>query len=208
MEQGSQEWFAARCGHVTASRIADVMAQIKTGEAAARSDYRADLVAERLTGQPQESYSNAAMQWGVEQEPIARSAYEVERGEMVEQVGFIIHPSIKWSGASPDGLVGDDGLVEIKCPNTKTHIEYSVTGKIPRKYILQMQWQMECTGRKWCDFVSYDPRMPEGMRLWIKRVDRDYETIQNIKQEVIAFLDGVQQAIDKLNLIYGVANHG
>ena len=186
MEQGSQEWFEARLGHVTASCIADVMAQIKTGEAAARANYRAQLVAERLTRQPQESYSNAAMQWGIDNEPFARSAYEIANGVMVDQVGFVKHPTIEFAGASPDGLISDDGMIEIKCPNTQTHIDYCVTGNIPRKYVLQMQWQMECTGRKWCDFVSYDPRMPAHMQLFVKRMSRDQQLIESIKTEVIA----------------------
>ena len=202
LDQGSAEWLAARAGMITASRIADLMAKTKTGESASRSNYRAQLVAERLTGKPQDSFSNAAMQWGTEQEPMARSAYEILRGEMIEQVGFVPHPEIEKSGASPDGLIGSDGLIEIKCPNTATHIEYAVSGKPPTKYLLQMLWQMECTGRKWCDFVSYDPRMPPDMQLFIVRINRDDERINEIKTEVIKLNSEIADQINKLGKVF------
>lgn len=201
-DQGSPEWLAARSGMITASRIADLMAKIKTGESASRANYRAQLVAERLTGKPQESFSNAAMQWGTEQEPMARSAYEILRGEMIEQVGFCPHPEIEKSGASPDGLIGADGLIEIKCPNTATHIEYAVSGKPPSKYLLQMLWQMECTGRKWCDFVSYDPRMPPDMQLFVVRINRDDERIKEIKTEVIKLNSEIADQISQLDKVF------
>lgn len=202
LDQGSAEWLAARAGMITASRIADLMAKTKTGESASRGNYRAQLVAERLTGKPQDSFSNAAMQWGTEQEPMARSAYEILRGEMIEQVGFVPHPEIDKSGASPDGLIGNDGLIEIKCPNTATHIEYAVSGKPPTKYLLQMLWQMECTGRKWCDFVSYDPRMPPDMQLFIVRINRDDERINEIKTEVIKLNSEIADQINKLGKVF------
>lgn len=201
-DQGSAEWLAARAGMITASRIADLMAKTKTGESASRANYRAQLVAERLTEKPQESFSNAAMQWGTETEPLARSAYELLRGVMVDQVGFVPHPTIELSGASPDGLIDDDGLIEIKCPNTATHIEYAVTGKPPTKYLLQMLWQMECTGRRWCDFASYDPRMPESMQLFVVRVHRDEEKLAEIKQEVIKLNAEISEQIDKLRKVF------
>lgn len=199
MIQGSEEWFSARCGKVTASRIADVMATIKSGEAASRRNYRMQLVVERLTGQPAESYTNGAMQRGIELEPEARRAYEFMADVSVAKVGFINHPTIPMSGASPDGLVGEDGLVEIKCPNTATHIDYMMAGAPPTNYLLQMQWQMECTGRKWCDFVSYDPRLPIDLQLFIVRVDRDVSLIEKIKAEVVKFLDEVSATVDTLN---------
>lgn len=198
MNQGTAEWLAARAGLITASRIADMMAKTKTGESASRANYRAQLVAERLTGKPQESFTNAAMQWGTDQEPMARSAYEIRHGVMIEQVGLIHHPSIHMSGASPDGLIGDEGLIEIKCPNTATHIEYAVSGKPPTKYELQMLWQMECTGRKWCDFVSYDPRMPEDMQLFIVRLDRDEKRIEEIRAEALKLNAEIEEQITKL----------
>lgn len=186
--QGSDEWFAARCGKVTASRIADVVAKTKSGWGASRKNYAAQLLAERLTGSVAESYSNAAMQWGNDQEPQARRAYEFWRNAQVVEVGFVDHPTIAKCGASPDGLVGEDGLVEIKCPNTATHLDKLLGASIERKYLLQMQWQMECTGRRWCDFVSFDPRLPENYRLHIERVEFDAEWVLEIKDMIQAFI--------------------
>lgn len=202
MNQGSVEWLQSRCGLVTASRISDVLAKIKSGEAATRANYRAQVVAERLSGVPAESFSNGAMQWGTEQEPFARAAYELVTGNMVDQVGLIRHQEIIFSGASPDGLIDDDGLVEIKCPNTATHIEYALAGIAPAKYQNQMLWQMECTGRDWCDFVSFDPRMPEEMRLLIVRFERDQKRIDDIKSEVIKFLSEVEDSISSLKNVF------
>lgn len=202
MNQGSIEWLQARCGLVTASRINDVLATIKSGEAATRASYRSQLVAERLSGKPSESFTNAAMQWGTETEPFARAAYELETGFMVDQVGLIRHAEILFSGASPDGLINDDGLIEIKCPETKTHIEYALAGKAPSKYQNQMLWQMECTGRQWCDFASFDPRMPSDMQLFIVRFERDQARIDTIKSEVIKFLAEVEDSINRLRSIF------
>lgn len=190
IEQRSDEWFAVRCGKATASRISDVMARIKSGEAAARRDYRAQLVAERLTQMPQETFSNAAMQWGTDMEPHARMAYEGEFLMPVVEVGFVLHPTIEMAGCSPDGLVGNDGLIEIKCPKTATHIEWVRSGSAPRQHLYQMQWQMACTGRQWCDFVSYDPRLADAS-LFIARVQRDNELIAELEREVRQFLDEV-----------------
>jgi putative phage-type endonuclease len=178
--QGSPEWFAARCGKVTASRVADIIAKTKTGPSASRENYLAQIVCERMTGKPAESYSNAAMAWGTEQEPFARAAYESAKDVLVEEVGFVPHPNISEAGASPDGLVGLFGLVEIKCPNTATHIQTLLDQKVPEKYNTQMQWQMACTQRQWCDFVSFDPRMAEGLQLFIKRVELDPVYIANL----------------------------
>lgn len=192
MIQGSDDWFACRRGKVTASRIADLMAKTRSGWGASRANYMAQLVAERLTGETQDSYTNTAMQWGVEKEPEARLAYEFRQGVEVVEVGFIDHPKIAMSGASPDGLVGNDGLVEIKCPNTATHIDTLLSETIPDKYIKQMQWQMACTGGEWCDWVSYDPRMPESMRLYVRRVKRDDLMIKEIEDAVREFLSEVE----------------
>lgn len=188
MIQGSAEWFAARLGKVTASRVSDVMARTKTGWGASRKNYMADLIAERLTGMPVEQYTNQAMQWGIDTESQARFAYEFFRDTEVKEVGFIDHPQIFMTGASPDGLIGDDGLLELKCPNTATHIDTLLNGTVPEKYALQMQWQLACTGRAWCDFVSFDPRMPQRMRLFAKRVTRDEPKIKEVESAVIAFL--------------------
>jgi putative phage-type endonuclease len=201
--QGSDEWFAARLGKVTASRIADVIAKTKTGYSSSRANYAAQLVAERLTGVVQESYSNAAMQWGSDQEPDARVAYEFLTSANVIEVGFVTHPTILMSGASPDGLVGKDGLVEIKCPNTATHIETLLGASVPAKYEAQMLWQLACTGRKWCDFVSYDPRLPEDMQVFIQRMDRDNAKIAALEAEVGSFLLEVEQTVRALIRRYG-----
>lgn len=186
--QGSPEWFALRLGKVTASRVSDVIAKTKNGWGASRANYMAELVAERLTGTPAASYSNAAMQWGTDQEPNARAAYEFRADCDVQLIGFVDHPTIAMTGASPDGFVGTDGLVEIKCPNTATHIDMLLTREIPGKYVTQMMWQMACTGRKWCDFVSYDPRMPESMNIMAERVERNDEMIAILERDVAAFL--------------------
>ena len=199
MEQQSTEWFTARLGKVTASRVADVIAKTKSGYSTSRDNYMAQLVCERMTGTQGESYTNAAMQWGTDQEPLARAAYEATQDVLVDETGFVIHPRIQEAGASPDGLVGMFGLIEIKCPNTATHIETILSDKVPGKYITQMQWQMACTERQWTDFVSYDPRMPEGLQLFIQRVDFDPEYVKTLETEVIAFLCELETKIKNLN---------
>ena len=199
--QGSEAWFAQRLGRVTASRLVDVLAKLKTGEAAARANYRAELVAERLTGKAAESFTNAAMKWGTDCEPLARAAYEAEFGVLVDEVGMIQHPSIEWAGASPDGLVGADGLLEIKCPSTKTHIDTLLSGEAPSQYLPQMFWQMACTGRAWCDFVSFDPRLPVDLQLFVKRFPRDDARIASMEMEVRAFLREVDETITNLRKI-------
>ena len=198
IEQGTPEWFAARLGKATGSRIADIIAKTKTGYSTSRANYAAQLVCERLTGKVAESFTNAAMQWGTETEPLARAAYEVKTGEMVDQIGFVGHPSIENSGASPDGLVGLFGMLEIKCPNTATHIETLLSQQVPTKYITQMQWQMACAGRQWCDFVSFDPRMPENLQLFIKRVEYDPPYVAMLEKEVIQFLMDVEANVTQL----------
>ena len=198
MEQRTDDWFAARIGKVTASRVADVVAKTKSGYSASRDNYMAQLVCERLTGKPAESYSNAAMQWGTETEPLARAAYETKMDVLVDEIGFIDHPTIVNSGASPDGLVGDDGLIEIKCPNTATHIDTLLTQTVPKKYADQIFWQMACTGRQWCDFVSYDPRLPADLQLFIKRIPRDDQYIQHLEAEVIEFLTETAHKVAQL----------
>lgn len=202
IEQRTEEWFAERRGKVTASRIADVMARTKTGYGASRANYMAQLVAERLTGTTAESYTNAAMQWGIDNEAAARENYSAYAGKDVEEVGFIIHPEIADSGASPDGLVGTDGMVEIKCPNTATHIQTLLTQKIDRRYLLQMQWQMACAERVWCDFVSYDPRMPARMQFWCQRVERDDDLVSEAGNEVLIFLEELDDTVTRLLEMY------
>lgn len=201
-EQGSEEWLMDRCGRVTASRIADLMARTKSGYSASRANYAAQLVAERLTGCVQASFTNAAMIHGTETEPEARRAYEFFVDCDVQQVGFIPHPEIEMAGASPDGLVGGDGLLELKCPNTATHIDTLLTGCIPDKYLKQMAFQMACTGRAWCDYASYDNRLPERMRLFVKRVERDNDAIAEIEREVCAFLAEIDETVGRLIAAY------
>lgn len=196
--QGTEEWFAQRLGKVTASRVADVIAKTKSGYSTSRENYMTELALERLTGQRQEAFTNAAMQWGTETEPLARAAYEAKTGEIVDEVGMIAHPRIAMCGASPDGLINSDGLLEIKCPNSATHVQTLRTGKPQGKYITQMMWQMACTGRQWCDFVSYDPRMPKGLQLFLTRIERDNDLIQSIESEVELFLIELNELVNDL----------
>lgn len=205
IEQGSEAWFAQRLGKATASRISDIVAKTKTGYSASRANYCAQLVVERLTGVVAESYSNAAMQWGTDTEPEARDAYSFYNGVTVTPAEFVIHPSISMSGASPDGYVGDMGLVEIKCPQSATHIDTLLGKSVPGKYQTQIQWQLACTGRSWCDFVSYDPRMPEHLRLFVRRVHRDAEHIANLEMEVIKFLGEVDEKVCALEALEDAA---
>lgn len=202
MEQRSPEWFAIRCGKATASRIADIVARTKSGVAASRANYAAELVAERLTGTVEPCFVSSAMQWGVDNEAAARDAYCFRHDVDVAEIGFVDHPSIAHSGASPDGMVGEDGLIEIKCPNTATHISTLLSGAVPEKYVTQMQWQMACTGRKWCDFVSYDPRLPEKMRLFVARVHRSEATIADLEDAVAVFLEEVRNTVSTLKSTY------
>ena len=199
VEQGTPEWFAARLGNVTASRVADVIAKTKSGYSASRENYMAQLICERMTGTVAESYTNAAMAWGTETEPLARAAYESLADVLVDEVGYVQHPRIERAGASPDGLIGLFGLLEIKCPNTATHIDTLITEQVPTKYITQMQWQMVCTGRAWCDFVSFDPRLPSGLQMFVKRVDFDAEYAATLEIEVVKFLAELDTKISKLN---------
>ena len=200
MEQRTDNWFAARLGKVTASRVADVIAKTKSGYGAGRANYMADLVVERLTGQKASSFSNAAMEWGTEQEPHARAAYSAKTGIMVEEVGFIDHPTVAMSGASPDGFA-EEGLIEVKCPNTATHLEYVLAELPPLKYFTQMQWQMACTGRPFCDFVSFDPRLPERLQLLVVRIPRDDDYIKMLEQEVTVFLQELDDKLNKLEKV-------
>jgi putative phage-type endonuclease len=199
MEQRSEEWFQARLGKVTASRVADVLAKIKSGESASRRNYKIQLVSERLTGERQESYINQAMQDGIDREVFARDRYVQEHGE-VEEVGFMQHPTLE-AGASPDGLVGEDGIIEIKCPMGGTHTESLMSQDVPSKYIPQIQFQLRCSGRKWCDFVSYHPMFPKHLQLFVKRVEADEVYQAELDKEIELFLVEVQTIIDKLGEI-------
>ena len=204
INQGTEEWFQQRLGKVTASRISDVIAKTKTGVSTSRQNYLIQLVSERLTGKKTESYTNQAMQDGVEREPIARKLYESKTNSVVTEVGFFEHPTIKNSGASPDGAVNSEeegkylGLIEIKSPIETTHTNTLITKSVPSKYIPQMQWQMACTNAKWVDFVSFNPNFPDELQIFIKRLYRDNDMIADLEAEVLKFLEEVEQTIIKL----------
>ena len=196
--QQTPEWFLARVGKATASRIKDIVAKTKTGAAASRKNYAVELALERLTGSKKEGFTNAAMQFGIDQEPYAKLAYENRTGQLIADVGFIDHPTIPMSGASPDGFPGE-GLIEIKCPNSATHLDNLLRGSADPEYLPQMYWQMAVTGRPWCDFVSFDPRFPEHLQLAIYRVNTDAQKIKELENEVSQFLAEVDLIVEKLN---------
>jgi putative phage-type endonuclease len=200
--QRSDGWFAQRCGHLTASRIADMMARTQKGWGASRANYAAQLIAERLTGVAESGFTSAAMQHGIDTEAAARAAYGFMQDVEVIEAPFVLHPRLAWSGASPDGFVGDDGLIEIKCPNTSTHIATLRGEMIPDKYIKQMMWQMACTETEWCDFASYDPRMPDEMKLHVRRVMRDDDLIAEIEAAAVVFLDEIATTVTELENLY------
>ena len=195
--QGSIEWKKLRAGKATASRIADVIAKTKTGYSTSRENYLTELVIERF-GVISEGFTNSAMQHGTETEPYARHEYELRNGVMIDEVDFVSHPTIKMAGASPDGIVSEVGLIEIKCADSKTHFNYLLAGSVPEKYKPQMAWQMACTGAQWCDFVSYDPRVPEGLQYFQIRYERDNEYIEMLEKEVTEFLDEVEERYTQL----------
>ena len=202
--QGSEAWHKARLGLVTASRLVDVMAKGRGGNpSASRSNYEAELIASRLTGNPPEAFSTVAMQWGIDTEPAARATYELMRDVTIEEVGMVLHPTIEGAGCSPDGLIGEDGLIEIKCPNISTHMQTMLTESIPRKYMVQMQFQMACTGRAWTDFMSFDPRMPEHLSVFIKRVYRDEDMIKELEIAALEFLTEIEETMKALDKKYG-----
>lgn len=193
IEQGSAEWFAARLGRITASRVSDVMARTKSGYGAARKNYMMELLCQRLTGNREEGFTSAAMQRGIDMEPLARSAYEVETGRIVTEASFVTNPLYGQIGASPDGFVGDDGLIEIKCPNTAQHVACLQKNEPDSRYWWQMQCQMFCTDALWCDFVSFDDRMPEQLQVFITRVDRDEQAIETLRDECLEFLGELEK---------------
>lgn len=203
MEQGSDEWFAARVGKVTASRVGDIIARTKSGYAASRANYLAELLCERLTGQRGPTFQSPAMAWGTANEPVARQRFVEKFGMPVEEVGFVPHATIANSGASPDGLIQHDALIEIKCPQTATHLDLLSGGKIPARYMFQMYWQMACTGRDWCMFVCFDPRMPEGMQMYTEEVPRDEKIISELEDEVIKFIEELDHKVKIIKAKYG-----
>lgn len=198
MEQRSAEWFAVKCGKIGAGRVHDITTKTRTGYGASRANVMAEIVCERLTGRFTESFTTASMQWGIDQEAAARDLYSARTGQLIEEVGWVDHPTIADAGCSPDGLVGDDGLIEIKCPNTATALDYVLSRKIPARYQTQMQWQMACSSRAWCDFVSFDPRLPEHLQMLVIRVERDDQCIKELEAEVRDFLVEVEQKVQQL----------
>lgn len=197
MIQGSPEWFAARLGNVTPSRIIDIMPG-KSGYRAARKNYIAQCVCERLTGAREDTYTSPAMQWGTDTEPMARAVYEATMGVIVKEVGYIPHPDIEHFGGSPDGLISDDGMIEVKCPNTATHLDTLLNGTIKLDYLYQMHGYMIINARKWCDFVSYDPRLPDKHAIYIKRITYDIGMANSILTEVNKALTEINEMMDKL----------
>lgn len=205
LQQGTEDWLRARAGSVGASSIADLMATTKSGWGASRANLMARLIAERLTGEPVETYQNDAMRWGTATEPQARAMYAFMRDAEVAEIGLVRHPTIAGAHASPDGLVGEDGLVEIKCPNTATHIETLLSQSIADKYVKQMQFQMACTGRAWCDFLSFDPRMPGDLQTFIHRVKRDDAMIAEIEDAVRGFILEMEAKLRRLTALRSAA---
>lgn len=205
MEQGTDAWHRARLGKLTASRICDAIAKTKSGWGATRANLMAQLVCERLTGQPTETFKSAAMIWGTETEPQARAHYALHTCEDVAEVGFIDHPTIPMSGCSPDGLVGSVGLVEIKAPNTATHLDTLLSGRFPPQYYPQIQWQMATCEREWCDAVSFDPRVPDHLRLYVERIPRDDKYIAELEAMAVEFLAELDAKLAKLAALRPVA---
>ena len=197
MEQRTDEWYSARIGKITASRIGGINAKPQKGNAL--NNTLTELLSERLTGLPKDTKTNADMQWGIDCEPLARQAYGLATFQTVAETGLIDHPAIPMSGASPDGLVGKDGLIEIKCPTSPKHTNTLLTGQVPSEYMPQITWQLACTGRKWCDFVSYDPRQPEHLKIKIIRVNRDDVDIETLESDVMRANEILEKAILELN---------
>lgn len=195
--QGSEAWHAARCGVASASRFAAIMATIKSGEAAERRNYRTDLVVERLTGRPLDAFTSTAMKQGIEREPLARLAYEAETGRSVHEVGFCRHDEID-AGASPDGLIGENGGLEIKCPERTAHLRYLQQEAEPPEYTWQIQGGLWITGREWWDFVSYNPDFPEHLQLIVRRIRRNELAIKSLAVAVVCFLSEVEAEVERV----------
>jgi putative phage-type endonuclease len=204
LEQGSPEWHEFKVGKVGASKIADITAKLRGGTyGASRATYLGELIAERLTGVAADGFKSPAMQWGSDTEPMARAAYQFRTLSPVARVGCVLHPKIEDALCSPDGLIGSDGLVELKCPNTSTHCDFMLGAAIPDRYIQQVQWQLACTGRIWCDYASFDPRLPEDLRLWVHRIERDDNRIEELEDEVKGFLRDLELRLKDLGNLRG-----
>ncbi len=200
--QGTPEWLAARCGSLGASSVADALAKTKTGWGASRANLRSRIVTERITGQPVEMFVNSAMQRGTELEPQARAMYSFVTQRDVTEVGIVLHPTIKHTHCSPDGLIDDDGMVEIKCCGATRHFELLTDSPPEDRYIKQCLWQMACTGRKWVDLAYFHPDLPLPMQLVIHRIERDADTIAEMESEVAKFLAEVAELLADLEARY------
>jgi putative phage-type endonuclease len=199
IEQGSPAWLKSRLGKVTASRMADLLDKTQKGvDGAKRTGYRRELVYERLTNRAIDRFVTREMQWGIDHEAEAKQVYSLITGNEVRPAPFVLHPTIAKSGASPDGFIDQDGLVECKCPASVTHIATMLADEIPEQYLPQMFWQIECSKRDYCDFLSYDPRLPANMQIWIKRLYRDETAIEKLRENVTTFLASVDETIDSL----------
>lgn len=203
MEQRSEDWRQIRLGRCTASRVADVIAKTKSGYSTSRGNYASELVIERITGKPVERFQSKAMLFGTETEPEARACYALLSGCDVVEVGFVEHPTIAMAGCSPDGLIGDEGMLEIKVPNPATHIATLLSDSMDGRYVTQVQFQMATTGRQWCDLVSYCPDLPAEMQMWMRRIHRDESVIRELESEVSKFLDEVSATVSRLLEKYG-----
>ena len=196
--QNSDEWLKARLGKITASKVAEVLAMTRNGPSERRSKYMWQLVSERLTGDFTRTYTNDAMLWGIENEPLAREFYEAMNDVSVEQVGLYVHPRFDFAAASPDGLVGDDGLLEIKCLTSVNHFKAIYDNEPPKDYLPQVHWQMACTGRAWCDLTLFDPRVPLKMQLKVFRIERDDAEVTRLEEAVEAFNQEIEAVIETL----------
>lgn len=204
-QQNTPEWHAARCGRVTASRVCDIVRKVKTGVSKMRRTYAGELIAERLAGvQHGDGFVSQAMQFGKDMEDRAALTYAFMRDASVEKIGFVEHPTIEMAGASPDRLVGDDGLLQIKVPNTSTHLDSLRGAEIDPDYLKQIQWEMACTGRLWCDYCSFDPRLPEAMQLHVQRVARCGTAIKELEEQVTIFLAEIEAEVAELTSRFGL----
>lgn len=198
--EGTIDWLKARVGLLTGSRMADAMSVLKSGDfSAKRKTLLRQILQERLTGFAVDHYVTPAMQWGLDHEQEAKDEYEAASGNLIQKAGFALHPMIEFFGATPDGLIDHDGCLEAKCPTTDTHLEYFLAGKIPAEYKPQMVCEMLCHRRQWCDFVSFDPRLPKRQRLFIRRYQPTPQEFAEVESAAIKFLADVEKMWEALH---------
>ncbi len=202
--QDTEQWRLDRCGSVGASEIADATRRLKNGSpAASRASLMARKIAERLTGRPVRTFQSQAMLEGLQKEPQARAAYELQSGNAVTETGIVKHPTIPWTHASPDGLVGENAVLEVKCPEHAAHLDTLLKRSIDPDYYIQIQWQMACTERYWAHFVSYHPDFPPSMQLYVQRIDWDHGLVKELEMGVIAFIEELETKLTDLRQQYG-----